>query len=142
MTCQPARRHSVRVYTARIDYGAPDRLDVTRKSAGPSGLPFAPSWEILGPMLKLRRADGPVGVAYAWPGYMAAYTAEMRGSYRAQRWAWDALLARDEITLVCYCQLADYCHRTVLAEILVRCGATSRGERSRPYPRAPRRTTT
>lgn len=50
------------VHTARISYSGPDRLDVTRKSAGPEGLPFAPSWQILGPMLRgRRRENGPAG---------------------------------------------------------------------------------
>lgn len=43
------------VHTARIGRRVwPDALDVTRKSAPPEGLPFAPSWEILGPALDLR----------------------------------------------------------------------------------------
>lgn len=32
------------LYTARITYSGSDRLDVTRLTAGPEGLPFAPSW--------------------------------------------------------------------------------------------------
>lgn len=105
------------VYTARISYAGADRLDVTRKSAGPDGLPFAPSLRILSPMLT------------AWPTYVRAYTAEMRTSYRERRAAWDALLAREEVTLVCYCADPAYCHRTLLAEILGKLGAHVDGER-------------
>lgn len=43
------------VHTARISYRGEDRLDVTRKS-GREGLVFAPSWALLGPVLRARRA--------------------------------------------------------------------------------------
>jgi hypothetical protein len=119
-----------RIYTARVTYSGPDRLAIARSSAGPDGLPFAPSWGILRPMLELRRNEGAMAVAYAWPKYAADYTAEMRTSYREHRPAWDALLARDEVTLICYCTDPTHCHRTVLAEILGKLGATVCGERA------------
>lgn len=108
---------SVRVYTARVTYRGPDRLDITRKSGDPT---FAPSWAILRPMLKLRSAGEHLA---AWPQYVLDYTAEMRLSYRSQRTAWDALLSRSEITLCCYCVDAQHCHRTVLAGILGKAGS-------------------
>jgi len=114
------------VHTSRITYAGPDRLNVTRTSGDPT---FAPSWTILRPMLALRRAEGAMSVAYAWPRYAADYTAEMRVSYRLNRPAWNALLARAEVTLLCYCTDPAQCHRTVLAEILGKLGATVRGER-------------
>lgn len=115
------------VHTARIGRPAwPDALDVTRKSAPPEGLPFAPSWEILGPALAARRAGQ---LDAAWPGYVEAYTAEMRRSYRAHRPAWDALLSRESVTLLCYCADPRRCHRTLLAGMLARLGADVRGER-------------
>lgn len=43
------------VRTARISYRGGDRLDVTRKS-GREGIVFAPSWTLLGPVLRTRRA--------------------------------------------------------------------------------------
>lgn len=117
------------VYTARVTYAGADRLDITRKSAGPDGIAFAPSWKILGPMLRSRkRENGPAG-ALLWDGYVEDYTAEMRISYREQRPAWDSLLARESATLLCYCNDARHCHRTVLAGILGKLGATVHGER-------------
>lgn len=114
------------VHTARISYAGPDRLDVTRKSGDPT---FAPSRRILGPMLRLRFAGLHVDAERAWPKYVADYTAEMRTSYREHRAAWDALLARGSVTLLCYCVDPQHCHRTVLAEILGKLGATVKGER-------------
>jgi hypothetical protein len=147
------------VHTARVSYGGADRLDVTRKSAGPDGIAFAPSWAILRPALDALRCaevmraaadvapfSGADPVRYAegaeamrraadavrdstWALYVEAYRSEMRESYRTQRAAWDALLARESVTLVCYCTDAARCHRTLLAGILAKLGATVAGER-------------
>lgn len=128
------------VYTARVNYRGPDRLDVTRKSAGPEGLPFAPSWAILRPALEARsrarehRMLGAEALAQvvekaAWDAYVPAYQEEMRRSYRRCRPVWDCLLERKEVTLCCYCTDHEHCHRTLLAAILVRLGATYKGER-------------
>lgn len=128
------------LYTARVSYRGPDRLDVTRKSAPPEGLPFAPSWTILRPALVARdlaeghRRRGAEDTAQviektAWDTYVPAYQEEMQRSYRTQRPAWDALLAREEVTLCCYCTDPARCHRTLLAAILVKLGAMYKGER-------------
>ena len=115
---------TLRVRTARVSYGGPDRLDVTRKT-GTGGLFLAPSWAILRPVLDRRR----IGQPFDWAGYVAAYKAEMRESYRRDRAAWDALLARESVTLVCYCTDAVQCHRHVLRrEILPALGAVDAGE--------------
>ncbi len=117
---------TLRIYTARVSYGGPGRLDVTRKSAGPDGLPFAPSWGILSPALT-KLATGKL-TDEDWRGYSEQYTAQMRTSYRDQRAAWDALLAREHVVLVCYCTDAERCHRRVLAGILAKLGAVDEGE--------------
>ena len=116
---------TLRVRTARVSYGGPDRLDVTRKS-GEAGLFLAPSWAILRPVLDKRREGEP----FDWPGYVVAYKAEMRASYRRERAAWDALLARERVTMVCFCtDLVEQCHRHVLRrEILPALGAVDGGE--------------
>lgn len=44
------------IHTARISYRGPDRFDITRKSGGPEGRAFAPSWSILNEALAARRA--------------------------------------------------------------------------------------
>jgi hypothetical protein len=150
------------VHTARVAYSGSDRLDVTRKS-GREGLAFAPSWTLLGPVLRARRAvelkhlegemlcesinrgdGGEAGLPVvnfeldalereqreAWERYVVGYLAEMRASYRANRPAWDALLAREVVTLCCYCTDPEHCHRTLLArDILPKLGATYGGER-------------
>ena len=130
------------VHTARVSYDGADRLDVTRKSAGPDGIVFAPSWAILRPALKAREvADWLLKASLwereaaeriereAWEAYVPAYIAEMRESWRANRHTWRALLARESVTLVCYCTDPARCHRTPLAGILAKLGATVAGER-------------
>jgi hypothetical protein len=118
---------TLRLYTGRIGYRGEDGLPVTRRVVThPAGLPFAPSDGLLSWGLAERHAGR--GDAM-WPTYAARYTAEMRASYRQHRAAWDALLARDEVTLLCFCHGPDRCHRGVLAGLLVRCGAVYEGER-------------
>lgn len=150
----------LRVYTARVSYGGADHLNITRRTAekhrhangeAHPGEPFAPSRAILNPALDLFHNTGAVlafakthplpgdaeAVKFAaivqraaWALYAEAYRLEMRESYRAHRAAWDALLARAEVTLCCFCTDAAHCHRTVLArDLLSRLGAIYAGER-------------
>jgi uncharacterized protein YeaO (DUF488 family) len=132
---------NLRVFTARISYGGADRLDVTRKSAGPDGLPFAPSWGIVRPMIDARarwkRDDVPADArlqeeAVLWDAYLPAYIDEMRTSYRRARSAWEAVLTRVDVTFCCYCVGAAHCHRTPLAAIYEKLGAVIIGERPAP----------
>lgn len=146
---------TLHVHTARISYSGPDRFDITRKSGGSEGVIFAPSWNILRPALDARQkatrlreiADALPGIvrevyrngtlqnAYdierrAWAQYEPAYLAEMRESYRVNRQAWNALLARERVVLVCYCVDSERCHRTLLGQrILTAFGAVYEGER-------------
>lgn len=46
--------NGLRVHTARISYGGPDRLDITRKSGTGLGLVFAPSWDLLKSVIDAR----------------------------------------------------------------------------------------
>ena len=114
----------LRVHTAQIGkyYGA-DALDITIKSAPPEGRPFAPDrWDmVLGARRGRLSADA----------YRAYYLELMRESYRQHREVWTTVLARDEVTLLCYCAAATpFCHRYILArEILPRLGARYCGER-------------
>ena len=111
------------IYTARVSYRGPDRVDVTRKG----GSPFGPSWPLLQHFLAIRRSGKETGSV--WADYRAAYLQEMRALYRVNPAPFLALAARDA-TLVCYCTDAERCHRTLLADILVKLGAEYGGERA------------
>jgi hypothetical protein len=136
----------LRVATARVSYGGEDRLDITRSTATAEGLPFAPSDAILWPAKReLKAADaversGDRAAAEAmraatWAWYEPRYRAEMRAGYGKRtkpgphRAAWERLLARERVTLVCYCTNPSRCHRTLLSGMLVALGAEPEGER-------------
>lgn len=151
----------LQLYTAPYTYRGEDRCDVTRvgvKRGDPLAFAcFAPSDALLWPALQhldlvaalTRRAESltgsEAGSAVAMMAlalsvkinttYSALYTNEMRASYRANRAAWDAFLARDRATIVCMCPRREpgagqhhTCHRAILASILVKCGAVDCGE--------------
>lgn len=133
------------VHTAQYAYRGPDRLDVTRGRGTGDGLAFAPSMALVERTLREMKAGAETeGFARnaaedlagrwmqsrAWGRYWTEYMQEMRTSYCLRRAAWDRLLARDEVTLVCFCADAARCHRTILAaEILPQLGAVYAGER-------------
>jgi len=129
------------VHTARMGYRGDDWLDVSlqgnerRHDKGEIGghrgvgLVFAPSPLILYPYLSKRRFGKLTD--RDWPEYREKYTADMRESYRKFRRAWDTVLSWDRVVFLCFCPNANECHRTVLAEIFVRCGATYAGEIAR-----------
>lgn len=112
----------MRIWTARLTYVGPDRIDVTPDGAdrNPYGLgaPFAPS-------CRLVRAwtSGKIPL----DEYVRRYTRRL-DNIPAGWWA--SLAARAEVKLVCYCADPERCHRTVLARILAeRTGGEYMGER-------------
>jgi len=130
---------TLHVATARISYSGPDRLDVTAKGRDPIGMVFAPSWALLGParhrlaVVAKARSRGDTATAdeledRAWWDYTAAYTAEMRRSYRLYPHVWSTLLSWERAVLVCYCTDPERCHRRLLAGILAKLGAVDEGE--------------
>ena len=139
---------SLRVFTAPMRYRGLDKLDVTRKSGGAAGHPFAPSWKILGPAIAANRearqardaaAQGSlfsprsgdpaiVIQSRAWTVYVPAFLNEMAQSRMANREAWQALLARERVVLCCYCPSRERCHRGLLAVLLAELGAVDEGE--------------
>lgn len=120
---------SLQLYTARMGYKGPDALAVTRLIVNDKlGIHFAPSKSLLDSALKLRKAK--LETPESWAKYEQAYTEEMRVSWVDHHRAWRELLARPEATLMCFCPNPDRCHRTVLARLLVKIGATYHGERT------------
>jgi len=126
------------VYTSRISYSGPDRLDITRGS-GDDGLAFAPSWRIVRDGQRgMKRATWLRGrgrqqeadwlAADTWGRYRARYRDEMIRSVRYRREHWDALLGRDRVVLCCYCVDPHRCHRSLLAGYLAAHGAELGGE--------------
>lgn len=137
------------VETARYSTRDPDWLDITRGGADRArgegkptpGAFLAPSAGLLyGAKVRLAaiqqaRREGRISEGEyqaretaEWLVYGRAYVQEMRVSYRAHRAEWRALLARERVCLVCFCEDATQCHRIVAAGILEKCGAVYLGE--------------
>ena len=109
--------------TASIQSRPKNLLDITRKTSGPEGKPFAPSPGILWPIIDKRHKGTLTPRDYAI--YRTAYIKEMGRSFKANRAAWLELLSRDEVTLGCYCHKpadACHCHRVTLAWLLLQVG--------------------
>jgi hypothetical protein len=60
--------------------------------------------------------------------YTAKYTSLMRHSYIHNRKHWDLVLGMEEVVLACYCKAGYFCHRYLLRDMLVKCGAELGGE--------------
>lgn len=117
------------IYTAPYRYGGSDRVDITRSGnkklleAGHEapGLILAPSDGILWPAKKaLEQAPNRAAALLVFAGYAAKYHDEMRRSFVANREGWYQLAYRHEITLVCFCEDPELCHRSLAAQYLAK----------------------
>jgi hypothetical protein len=117
---------TLQVATARISYGATDRLDVTSRTTDPLGRAFAPPWSLVWPLVQKRRRG--LLTPEDWADYAEQYKAVLRRSYLLRRAAWEELLGRERVVLVCYCVDVAQCHRRILGEILGKLGAQYQGE--------------
>ena len=118
---------TLRVYTAHRSYAGADRLDVTIKEQDPVGRVFAPAPEDFRTYSTLKKAG--LLTLEAWETYAKAYRAHMARSASDRADEWARLLARSEVTLVCFCVEPSFCHRRLLGEILREKGAVVLGER-------------
>ena len=96
----------MKIHTATVRYAGQGRLDITVKSGDRA---FAPTWEMV-----MGFKNGSI----SWEEYERQYTALMRRSYAQNTARWLAVLALDEVTLVCYCRDDNECHRRLLATML------------------------
>ena len=113
----------VRIHTVQISVAQqlglvedPRYLDTTVKSGDPV---FAPTWEIVMASQQGKMSD---------EEYTIEYYDMMRRSYRDNRSRWDEVLGMEEVFLACYCRADSFCHRYLLKDILVKCGAEYVGE--------------
>lgn len=98
------------LWTARYNYSGTDRYDVTVKTGD---VVFAPAWHLV----KLYKDE-----QITWRQYTQLYVQQMRKSYQANKAHWISLLQKPSFTLVCFCVDPTHCHRTLLAQILVKVG--------------------
>lgn len=91
-------------------------LDTTVKSGDKV---FAPTWEMVMGVKQGRMSEN---------DYTREYYEMMRESYRQNRQRWDEVLGMEEVILACYCRPDTFCHRYLLRDMLVKCGAEYVGE--------------
>lgn len=106
----------LKIYTSQYRYSGKNRLDITVKSGDKT---FAPIWDMVSKYKKGLITE---------EEYTKEYYKLMRNSYKNHKDKWDQLLDQDEVVLVCFCKKGSFCHRYLLAEILVKLGAEYRGE--------------
>jgi uncharacterized protein YeaO (DUF488 family) len=106
----------MKVYTSQYNYNGDNRLDITVKTGWNV---FAPTWDMV-----MNYKDGKI----SQEEYTKQYYDKMRISYANRRDDWNWLLRQEEVVLVCFCKAGDFCHRLLLADILVKLGAEYLGE--------------
>ena len=94
-------------------------LDITVKGKDPLGKYFAPTWDIVMDLKnKIINEEE----------YTIQYHKQMVNSYKKHKDKWEELLIKDKVVLICFCGVGKFCHRYILAEYLVKLGATYEGE--------------
>jgi hypothetical protein len=106
------------IYTAQYRYSGEDRLDITVKGNSFPGKVLAPSWA----MVRGLQA----GTLNQWDYTIAYYSKIVLRMYRAgdadQKALDEILTDRNELTLVCFCKIGDFCHRVLAARMLEEMG--------------------
>ena len=110
----------MKLWTAQYWYSGPDRLDITVKGQDPIGKAFAPTWDMVTKYKKGLLTDRE---------YAQKYKKMMTDSCESNHEAWDWILTQEEVTIVCFCPKGAFCHRRLLAKMLVQLGAEYMGER-------------
>jgi uncharacterized protein YeaO (DUF488 family) len=106
----------LKVWTAQYKYEGKNRFDIT---VATGVKPFAPTWDMVSGY-----KDGKI----TEEEYTKQYMAKMRDSYNHRRDLWDWVIKQKELVLVCFCPAGAFCHRVLLANILVKLGAEYCGE--------------
>ena len=91
-------------------------LDITVKSGDEA---FAPTWKMVMGSKEEKISESQ---------YTEMYYELMRESYRTNQSKWKQILAQKEIILACYCPADSFCHRYLLKDMMLKCGAIYAGE--------------
>lgn len=90
-----------------------DKYDITVKTGDKT---FSPSWK----MLKAIK-----GGEMSKEEYKKQYVELMKKSLRENPEKWKELISREKVILVCYCPANVFCHRILLAKMLVKSGVAN-----------------
>lgn len=106
----------VKIFTSCLrTFRGSDGLDITYKTNSV----FSPTFRLVDDYLK-----GKIDM----DNYTKEYYKLMRKSYIENRSEWERHLNKNSIVLLCYCSKLSFCHRFLLKDILVKCGAKYYGE--------------
>lgn len=109
------------IWTAQYRYSGADRLDITVKGNHPVGGVFAPTWEMVGRLMK----NVPESQLYYVNSYRELIKERLSKDDSALMW----VLAQKELTFVCFCSPGAFCHRVLLARDMLHGVVNYRGER-------------
>ncbi|RLF65865.1 MAG: hypothetical protein DRN30_03190 [Thermoplasmata archaeon] len=115
------------LYTAQYRYDGMDRIDITVKGQAVMGRHFAPTWDmVLGYKHKPNE--------YSQKLYTYEYLKMLANKQAStERYAFDWLVSRETVTVVCFCVAGTFCHRYLLKDFLLFCypdRVTYMGERT------------
>ena len=99
-----------------------DLFDITVKSA--KNPAFTPTWNMVNGV----KADSKCGFSITIQEYTDEYRTMMLLSYKNYRADWDRLISMVNPVLACFCGSDDFCHRFLLADMLVKLGCIYDGE--------------
>jgi hypothetical protein len=109
----------LKVFTSTYNYKGTDRLDITLYGKDPIGSFFAPTDSML-----MGYRSGTCSVEE----YTTLYERLMDESIKNNPEIWSAILHQQRVTLVCFCDSHDFCHRFLLARRLENMGSEYGGE--------------
>jgi len=105
------------LYTVQISAPTPktiEKIDITVKSSRYPWNTFAPAWGLVSDYKSYRITK---------EQYHEAYYLLLRNRYRENRSVFHELIKKSldsDIALACYCKAGEFCHRYILAEILLK----------------------
>ena len=106
------------IYTAHYRYSGDDRLDITVKANTPPGDILAPTWD----MVKGYK-DGTLTQWEYAVKYFALILSRSMQNQPAFNTTFSAIVTnRQQLTLVCFCPVGQFCHRILAARMLENMG--------------------
>ena len=105
----------VRLYRGQVGRSEEEGVDVSQKSAGPIGRPFAPPWDLV---MGSKRGE------IDWSTYRSRYFQQLFHNQSApvfRLWE-EGVRLGGELAVLCYCPMSNsYCHTVLLIQWLTEC---------------------
>lgn len=112
----------MKIWTSSYRYDGPYRLDITVRGNDQLGKAFAPTWEMV---MRWKQSDKTLNDQMI---YIEAYHKIIINHIVMNSPEWQALRAKANVVLVCFCPAGEFCHRHLLVHYLKHYGAEYCGE--------------